>query len=70
MVTRGTVNKDYKVLFNAVKNRYGSRITVEELEEVRKAVERIAEASELLRSVELKNGDEPFFILKPYKGKD
>jgi len=70
MVMQGTASKDYEVLFNAVKNRYGSRINAEELEEVRKAVERIAEASELLRSVELKNGDEPFLILKPYKGKD
>jgi len=42
----------------------------EELEEVRKAVERLAEASEALRSVELKNGDEPFFVFKPHREKD
>jgi len=70
MVAQGTASNDYEALFNVVKNRYGSRINAEELEEVRKAVERISEASELLRSVELKNGEEPFFVFKPYKGKD
>ena len=70
MVKRSAVSKNYEILFNAVKNNYGSRINAEELEEVRKAVERIAEASELLRSVELKNGDEPFFVFKPHKRKD
>lgn len=68
MVKRGLTSKDYEVLFNAIKNRYESQISAKELEEVRKAVERLAEASEALRSVGLKNGDEPFFVFKPYKG--
>jgi hypothetical protein len=70
LVKRSADCKDYEILFNAVKNSYGSRINAEELEEVRKAVERIAETSELLKSVELKNGDEPFLVFKPHKGKD
>lgn len=50
-----------------VRNRYGDRLSAEELEEVRKGVKIIAEAAEALRSVKLGNGSEPFSIFKPYK---
>jgi hypothetical protein len=54
-------------LFEMVRDRYGNRLSAEELKEVRKVVEGIAEAAEALRSVKLENGTEPFSIFKPYK---
>jgi hypothetical protein len=54
-------------LFSLVKEKYGDRIAPDELEEVRKAVERIVESSMELREVELGNWDEPFSIFKPYR---
>lgn len=59
-----------ELLFEMVRNRYGDRLSAEELEEVRKGVKIIAEAAEALRSVKLGNGTEPFSIFKPYKKGD
>ena len=59
--------KESDFLFEMVKDRYGDRLTAEELEEVRKGVEGIVEATRALRSVKLGNGTEPFSIFKPYK---
>jgi len=56
-----------EVLFKIVQNRYGERFSPEELEEVRKGVERITDTAEALRSVKLENWDEPFFVFKPYR---
>lgn len=58
---------EVELLFEMVRNRYGDRLSAEELEEVRKGVKIIAEAAEALRSVKLGNGSEPFSIFKPYK---
>ena len=59
--------KEAEQLFEMVRDRYGDRLSTEELEEVWKGVEGIAEAAEALRSVKLGNGTEPFSIFKPYK---
>ena len=56
-----------EVLFKMVQNRYGERLNPEELEEVRKGVEKITETAEALRSVKLENRDEPFSVFKPYR---
>lgn len=61
-------NDESEVLFKMLQNRYGERLSPEELEEVRKGVERITETAEALRSVKLENWDEPFFVFKPYRG--
>ena len=55
-------------LFNIIKERYGDRLSEEELTEVRKGVERMVEAAEKLRAVKLENSDEPFFVFRPYRG--
>ncbi len=55
-------------LFNIVKERYGDRLSDDELAEVKKGVEKIVEAAEKLREVRLENGDEPFFVFRPYRG--
>ena len=61
-------NKESEHLFNIVKERYGERLSEEELAEVRKGVDRIVEAAEKLREIRLENGDEPFFVFRPYRG--
>ena len=50
-----------------VRDRYGNRLSAEELEEVRKGVEGIVKAAEALRGVKLGNCTGPFSIFKPYR---
>ena len=54
-------------LFEVVRSRYWDRLSPEELEEVRKAVERIAGMAEALRSVPLDYRDEPLIRFTPYR---
>jgi hypothetical protein len=54
------------ILFKLVAEKYGDRLTSEELEEVKKGVESIAETARALREVKLENWDEPFSIFKPF----
>jgi hypothetical protein len=61
------MESEAETLFNLVKEKYGDKIAPDELEEVRKAVERIVETSTELREVELYNWDEPFSVFKPYR---
>ena len=60
-------SNEYEVLFEILQNRYGDRLSPEELEEVRKGVERIAETAKALRSVKLENSAELFSVFKPYR---
>ncbi len=57
-------------LFNIIKERYGDRLSDDELVEVKKGVEKIVEAAEKLREIKLENGDEPFFVFRPYRGEE
>jgi len=61
-------NKESEHLFSIIKGRYGERLSEDELAEVKKGVDRIVEAAEKLREVRLENGDEPFFVFRPYRG--
>ena len=58
-------SEEAETLFSLVKEKYRDKITEEELDEVKKAVERIVETSMELRKVELGNWDEPFSVFKP-----
>ena len=58
--------KESETLFKLVIDQYGDRLTPEELEEVKKGVERITETAKALREVKLENWDEPFSIFKPF----
>ncbi len=60
-------SKEAEYLFEMVKERYGHHLRPEELEEVKKGVERMAEAAEAVRKVKLGNWDEPFFVFRPYR---
>jgi hypothetical protein len=54
------------ILFKLVEGKYGDRLTPDELEGVKKGVERMVEAAEALRSVKTDNWDEPFNVFRPY----
>ena len=54
-------------LFKIVRQRYGDRLTPEELDDVRKIVRAQVEAARALRPVRLTNGDEPMQSFAPYR---
>lgn len=58
---------DGKFLFDMLKRRYGERLNPEELEEVKKGVDNIQQIADKLRSVNLKNSDEPPARFVPYR---
>lgn len=63
-------HEEIEFFFNIIKNKYGDRLTEEELVEVRKSVEILLETAEAVRKIELDNWDEPFFVFRPYKGEE
>jgi len=52
-------------LFEIVRQRYGDRLTPEQLDELRKIVGAQVEAARALRAVRLTNADEPFQTFAP-----
>lgn len=54
-------------LFEMVRERYGDRLSPDELEEVREAVQGMADAAEAIRAEKLDNGVEPFSVFTPYR---
>jgi hypothetical protein len=54
-------------LFVLLRERYGDRLTPEQLEELRKAVAAQAEAARALRRVALGNSDEPMPTFAPFR---
>jgi hypothetical protein len=64
------MNNETKCLFDLVKQRYGDRLTRDELNEVLESVESFVKIAEELRLVKLENKNEPFSVFKPFsKGK-
>ena len=60
-------SREVEARFSVVADRYGDRLTPEELEEVRKAIEANLDAAYALRSIKLENWDEPFSVFKPLR---
>ena len=54
-------------LFEIVRQRYGDRLTREQLDEVRKIVGAQVGAARALRAVRLTNADEPMQPFSPYR---
>ena len=69
-----TVDSDEKttleneLLFAVVKERYGSLLTDEQLDEVRKSALGLRSFTQPLRSIRLTNDIEPFSTFRPYRG--
>jgi benzoyl-CoA reductase/2-hydroxyglutaryl-CoA dehydratase subunit BcrC/BadD/HgdB len=63
-------HKESEHLFFIIEERYGNRLTKEQLDEVRIGVNRLTEAAKALREIRLENWDEPFSIFRPYKGEE
>ena len=55
------------LLFAVVRRRYAERLTVEELEALRRSVDEVARLAEALRAVRLRNADEPFQRFEPFR---
>jgi len=51
--------EEVDILLALVRQRYGSRLTVSELEGVRQGIRSIVTAARALRAVRLRNADEP-----------
>jgi hypothetical protein len=62
-------SREVEARLRVVADRYGDRLTPEELEEVRKALEANLDAANALRSIRLGNWDEPFSVFKPVRRK-
>ena len=54
-------------LFELIRTRYGSRLTAEQLEAVRRGVVAIVAQSGALRAVRLGNADEPVQHFTPFR---
>jgi hypothetical protein len=61
--------RDSECLLHLLQQRYGDRLTSNELEEVKKGLDGITAMAAALRRVKLENRDEPFSVFIPYRGK-
>ncbi len=61
----GPTSGEVDLLFALVRERYGSRLTPEELDAVRAGVAAIVEGARALRAVRLDNSDGPLLPLCP-----
>ncbi len=69
MDTSQSGHREAESLFEMVKDRYGGRLTEEQLENVRRSVDTVVDNAETLRSVRLDNAEEPPAVFAPYRKK-
>jgi len=62
-----TPNPEVVALFALIANRYGGRLTTEQLDEIKKMIEGQVEMARALRVVKLSNADEPLQPFTPYR---
>jgi hypothetical protein len=62
-----TPDPETDTLFEIVRQRYGARLTGEQLDDLRKIVRGQVDAARALRVVRLTNGDEPFQRFAAYR---
>jgi hypothetical protein len=60
-------NEERELLFELIKKKYGDRLEAHQLEAVKQSLERVFDVIEEVRSVPLKNSDEPFSVFKPFR---
>ena len=61
------IRAEVEALFALVRERYGDRLTPEQLDGVKKGVEGIVTAARALRAVRLESSDEPMQPFVPYR---
>ena len=54
-------------MMELVRERYGERLTEEQLEQVEIGLKRVMEAGKALRDTPLENSDEPYNVFRPYR---
>ena len=60
-----TARSEAEILFLLLRERYGSRLTLEDLQAVRTSLEVIVEGAQSLRAVKLDNADGPLLPRRP-----
>ncbi len=63
-------DRETSILMGLVEERYGERLTEEQLESVEKSLKSVMDAGKALREVPLENADEPYTVFKPYRRKE
>ena len=63
-------DKEAEKLFGIVEDRYGDRLSEDQLKKVKEGVEGAAELAKALRGVRLDNSVEPYSVFRPYRGED
>ena len=67
MTEPAPADREAEVLFELIRARYGSRLTAEQLDGVRRGVVAIVAQSAALRAVRLGNADEPVQRFTPFR---
>jgi hypothetical protein len=65
-----TPDPEADTLFEIVRQRYGARLTDDQLDDLRKIVRGQVDAARALRAVRLTNADEPFQRFAAYRADD
>jgi hypothetical protein len=65
-----TPDPEVDTLFDLVRQRYGARLTPEQLEDLRKILRGQVEAARAIRAVRLTNADEPVQPFAAYRADD
>ena len=63
-------DRDTSILMELVKERYGERLTEEQLEHVSKSLKSVIDAGKALSETPLENSDEPYNVFRPYRRKE
>lgn len=58
--------REVDVLFDLVKHKYSDHLSSNDLDDVRNVVKGIIDAAKEIRSVKLKNSDEPGVVFRPF----
>ena len=66
MSEQSKVDNRAEQMMAVLRQRYGDRLTEDELDEVSEAAKAIVQASEDMRDVQLEHGDSPFSV-PPYR---
>ncbi|RMF86223.1 MAG: hypothetical protein D6736_15635 [Nitrospinota bacterium] len=71
LIQRGQIMDNAAILtqamFQMIREHYGSRLTPEQLEEIRQGIEANVQLGLALARVPLANRDEPFTVFTPYR---